>query len=264
MVASNFRRLPQSPNLTFVSESQTLLLDETGVEHLPDGSSAVNVGPIVRALKFLTEGRGDDRGTDEAGNPLPDLMSLAFAVVEAIIVGGRKAEYFRQVMRDLEAQGGAGRSSLALAKEARRVQRSGPVSPLDHASEVLEDLLSHLRAGSLDEQTARDAAQALEAFRAFGADRWLSASAQLLVALRALGASPAPALEAERPRQRSRRRKPTRSAVDVAPPAKSKRRAKAKAKAPRAKAKAKAEPKPAPKKARRRAGKAAKSKAKRR
>jgi transposase len=27
----------------------------------------------VRALKFLTEGRGDDRGADEAGNPLPDV-----------------------------------------------------------------------------------------------------------------------------------------------------------------------------------------------
>lgn len=81
-----------------------LLLTETGVEHLPDGSAAVNVGPIVRALKFLTEGRGNDRGTDEAGNALPDLMSLAFSVVEAIILGGRKTDYFRQVMRDLEAQ----------------------------------------------------------------------------------------------------------------------------------------------------------------
>lgn len=185
-----------------MSESQTLLLAETGVEHLPDGSSAVNVGPIVRALKFLTEGRGDDRGTDEAGNPLPDLMSLAFAVVEAIIVGGRKAEYFHQVMRDLEAQGGAGRSSLALAKEARRIQRSGQASPLDHASDALEDLLGQLRDGSLDEQSARDAAQALEAFRAFGAERWLSASAQLLVALSAL--APARAAEPEQPRRRTR------------------------------------------------------------
>lgn len=229
---------------------------------MPDGSSAVNVGPIVRALKFLTEGRGDDRGTDEAGNPLPDLMSLAFAVVEAIIVGGRKAEYFRQVMRDLEAQGGAGRSTLALAKEARRVQRSGPTSPLDHASEALEDLLRNLRAGSLDEQAARDTAQALEAFRAFGADRWLSASAQLLVALRALGAAPAPAAEPELPRKRSRRRKPTRRAVAAAAPANPK--PKAKAKASRAKAQHEAAAKPAPKKSKRRGGKATKAKAKRR
>ncbi len=87
-----------------MSEPNTLLLSETGVESLPDGSTAVNVGPIVRALKFLTEGRGDDRGTDETGSPLPDLMSLAFDVVESIILGGRKADYFRQVKRDLESQ----------------------------------------------------------------------------------------------------------------------------------------------------------------
>lgn len=166
-----------------------LLLTETGVEHLPDGSTAVNVGPIVRALKFLTEGRGDDRGTDEAGHPLPDLMSLAFSVVEAIILGGRKAEYFRQVMRDLEAQDASGRSTLALAKEARRVQRSAPTSALDHAAESLEDLLVELKQGSLPGSVAHEAAQALEAFRAFGADRWLSASAQLLVALSALSAA---------------------------------------------------------------------------
>ena len=83
---------------------------------------SVNVGPIVRALKFLTEGRGDDRGTDEAGNPLPDLMSLAFDVVESIILGGRKADYFRQVKLGLEAMDdGVGRSSLGLAKHASRL-----------------------------------------------------------------------------------------------------------------------------------------------
>jgi hypothetical protein len=210
-----------------VSESQTLLLAETGVEHLPDGSSAVNVGPIVRALKFLTEGRGDDRGTDEAGNPLPDLMSLAFAVVEAIIVGGRKAEYFRQVMRDLEAQGSAGRSSLSLAKEARRVQRPEQAGPLDHASEALEDVLAQLRGGALDEQTTRDAAQALEAFRAFGADRWLSASAQLLVALSAL--APARSAEPEPPRRPARRKAKRAARVRAEPPAKAKPRTKTKA-----------------------------------
>ena len=77
-----------------MSEPKTLLLTETGVAQWPDGSSAINVGPIVRAMAFLTEGRGDDRGTDELGSPLPDLMSLAFDVIESIILGGRKAEFF--------------------------------------------------------------------------------------------------------------------------------------------------------------------------
>ncbi|HYP90784.1 MAG TPA: hypothetical protein VEQ59_21605, partial [Polyangiaceae bacterium] len=110
-----------------MSEPKTLLLTETGVESMPDGSTAVNVGPIVRALNFLTDGRGDDRGTDESGNPLPDLMSLAFDVVEAIILGGRKADYFRQMKRDLEAQTADARSSsLSLAKQARRVHAPTP------------------------------------------------------------------------------------------------------------------------------------------
>ena len=124
---------------------KTLLLTETGVESLPDGSTAVNVGPIVRALKFLTEGRGDDRGTDEAGSPLPDLMSLAFDVVESIIVGGRKADYFRQVKRELEAQAdGAGRSSLALAKHAKRVQQPAQGAALAQAASSLHALLAEL------------------------------------------------------------------------------------------------------------------------
>jgi hypothetical protein len=181
------------------------------VEHLPDGSAAVNVGPIVRALKFLTEGRGDDRGTDEAGNPLPDLMSLAFAVVESIIVGGRKAEYFRQVMRDLESQDGFNRSSLALAKQARRVERAAPATALDHAGERLEELLVELRQTPLEGRAVHDAAQALEAFKAFGADRWLSASAQLLVALSALQVAVPPAAvdTSSRPaRRRATRAKP--------------------------------------------------------
>jgi cell division septation protein DedD len=212
-----------------VSETLTLLLTETGVEHLPDGSAAVNVGPIVRALKFLTEGRGDDRGTDEAGNPLPDLMSLAFAVVESIIVGGRKAEYFRQVMRDLESQDGFGRSSLALAKQARRIERAAPASALDHAGERLEELLDELRATPLEGQAASNAANALEAFNAFGIDRWVSASAQLLLALSALQvAVPQPATE---PSPRPARRRPTKPKPRSKP-------------APRSKPKAKARPKP--------------------
>ena len=137
---------------------KTLLLTETGVERSPDGSTAVNVGPIVRALKFLTEGRGDDRGLDEAGNALPDLMSLAFDVVESIIVGGAKADYFRQVKRQLEAQGDApGRSSLALAKQAKRVQPPAELAALAHASSSLQALLGQLQGTTeqlLDAMTA--------------------------------------------------------------------------------------------------------------
>ena len=154
-----------------MSAPPTLLLTETGVESLPDGSTAVNVGPIVRALKFLTEGRGDDRGLDEAGNPLPDLMSLAFDVVESIIVGGRKAEHFRQVKRELDARGDgdAARSSLALAKHAKRVQPTAQATALDDAPDTLHALL-----------------------------------AELLVAVKALGA---------KPRAKSRRRAPAKKAV---------------------------------------------------
>lgn len=182
--------------LARVNEPKTLLLSETGVEHLPDGSTAVNVGPIVRALGFLTEGRGEDRGTDEAGNPLPDLMSLAFDVIEAIILGGRKADYFRQVKRDLEAQAGASRSSLSLAKQARRVHAPAPATALDEAADRLQSLLAELASLPLGPDAAQELKQALEAFRAFGVDRWVSASAQLLVALSnltpRLGVAPLP------------------------------------------------------------------------
>lgn len=149
---------------------QTLLLTETGLESRPDGSVAVNVGPIIRALKFLTEGRGDDRGVDEAGQPLPDLMSLAFEVVESIIVGGRKADYFRRVKRELDAEsGGVGRSSLALAKRASRLQPlaedEGPdVAALEQATSALQSLLVGLE----------------------------GAAAQLLGAMTALGVAPKP------------------------------------------------------------------------
>jgi hypothetical protein len=137
---------------------KTLLLTETGVEQSPDGTTAVNVGPIVRALKFLTEGRGDDRGADEAGNPLPDLMSLAFDVVESIIVGGPKADYFRQVKQQLEARAdGAGRSSLALAKQAKRVQPPAEVAALAHASSNLQALLGQLQGTTAQLLAAMDA-----------------------------------------------------------------------------------------------------------
>jgi hypothetical protein len=193
-----------------VSEPKTLLLTETGVEWLPDGSSAVNVGPIVRALKFLTEGRGDDRGTDEAGNPLPDLMSLAFDVVESIILGGRKADYFRRVKRELEAQGdGAGRSSLSLATQAKRVQTPAQATALDHAADTLQALLGELSSRSLDEAAMHEVTQALEAFRAFGADRWLSATGQLLIATNALGLAPGPEPKPSRAKAKKRRKAPS-------------------------------------------------------
>ncbi|HEY6079045.1 MAG TPA: hypothetical protein VIW29_09595 [Polyangiaceae bacterium] len=205
-----------------MSEPKTLLLTETGVAQLPDGSSAINVGPIVRALAFLTEGRGDDRGTDELGSPLPDLMSLAFDVIESIILGGRKAEFFRRVKHELETQGeGAGDRSLALAKHAKRVQTRALPTALDEAVLTLNDMLGDLRGLSLPDERARELNQALEVFRAFGADRWVSATAQLLLALSALGT------------------------LDISAP--QPKRARAAKNAPAAKAKAKANRKPKPK-----------------
>jgi len=116
----------------------TLTLRETGIEHLDDGTEAVNVGPIVAALRFLTEGRGDDRGIDETGAPQPDLLSLAFEVVRSIIVGGRPADYFRQVKLDYDAQHGG--TSLGLAKRAER--HTAPTAALKKAG---TDLQSRLR-----------------------------------------------------------------------------------------------------------------------
>jgi hypothetical protein len=214
-----------------VNAPKTLLLTETGVEWLPNGSTAVNVGPIVRALKFLTEGRGDDRGVDETGSPLPDLMSLAFDVVESIIVGGRKADYFRKVKLELEAQGDVvGRSSLALAKQARRVQSTAPATALDHAAETLQALLSRPPGLPLDEPAARELTQALEAFRAFGADRWVSATAQLLVAVNALAGAPKPQASPRRAAAKKARKAPQ---TPVAAPRKKAAKAKTKLKAKR-------------------------------
>ncbi|HXK19801.1 MAG TPA: hypothetical protein VNG33_18445 [Polyangiaceae bacterium] len=172
---------------------KTLLLTETGLASLPDGSIAVNVGPIVRALKFLTEGRGDDRGLDEAGNPLPDLMSLAFEVVESIIVGGRKADAFRRVKSELDAQaGGTGRSSLALAKRASRVQ-----PPADEAAEIA---------------ALAQAADALQALLA----GLQGATEQLLTAMNALGVAP-PAKRKKKAKAKAPRRRAAPKAKRKAP-----------------------------------------------
>jgi hypothetical protein len=121
-------------------------------------------------------------------------MSLAFDVISAIILGGRRADYFRQVKRELELQDeAAGKSSLRLAKEAKRVQGAARPTALEAAADTLQGLLLELGQAPLDEAAARDAAQALEAFRAFGAERWITAAAQLLLAARSLrGALPVP------------------------------------------------------------------------
>jgi hypothetical protein len=201
-----------------VNDEKTLLLGETGVELLPDGSTAVNVGPIVRALRFLTDGRGEDRGVDEAGSPLPDLMSLAFDVIEAIILGGKKADYFRQVKRDLEAEGSAVRSSLKLAKQAQRVYAPAPATTLDHAAEQLRALIGELGSVALEADAARELALSLEAFQAFGVERWVSATAQLLVAVTRFGpVGGGPAAEPPIPVPE---RKPRRMKRKARPPAK--------------------------------------------
>jgi hypothetical protein len=234
-----------------VSEQDTLLLTETGVERLPDGSLAVNVGPIVRALKFLTEGAGEDRGTDEQGNPLPDLMSLAFEVIESIIVGGRKAEVFRQLKRELDERNAGSRSAVALATQARRVVPTAQATALDQAADALQVLLAELRGLSLAEEAARELSQALEAFRSFGADRWVSATAQLLVAAKALGVTP----DAEPPRRPSRKRKQAPKRKRGAPVPLEKDRTPKRAGKPEPKRAGKPEPKRAGKPEPKRAGK---------
>ena len=209
-----------------MSEPTPLVLRETGIARLADGSEAINVGPIVVALGFLTEGRGEDRGTDEHGTPLPDLLSLAFDVVQSIILGGRAAEYFRKVKQDFDAQSGlAARSSLALAKHAATVRPSAPSTTLEKAAGELRTRLKQLDTLQLDDEALAELKQALQGFRDFGADRWVAATSHLLLALHALDgdktAKPA-------------RRRPARS--DKAPAAK-----------PRAKTKSRAKPKAAPK-----------------
>jgi hypothetical protein len=128
-----------------VSDFDTLVLRETGIARLPDGSEAINVGPIVAALGFLTEGRGEDRGTDEQGQPLPDLLSLAFDVVKSIILGGRHADYFRRVKLAFDEHAEEGQMSLALAKQASAVRRS-PAAVEPEPSRELGEVGLELRA----------------------------------------------------------------------------------------------------------------------
>jgi hypothetical protein len=238
-------------------ERDPLVLKETGVTVLRDGTTAVNVGPIVAALRFLTEGRGEDRGTDEHGRPLPDLMSLAFDVVQSIILGGRKAEFFRRVKRELdELSEASGQSSLVLAKRAERaLSPSGP-SALDDAADELKALLGRVGQLPLDEGVASDATRALESFRGFGADRWVSATTQLLVAVRALTPTLSGTKAEPKPRRGSgkgaRARPPKRPAPreeSPAAPRKKAKRKKASSKVapakPRAKAKRGAKRRPA-------------------
>jgi len=217
-----------------VSETKTLLLRETGIVRLDDGSEAVNVGPIVHALGFLTEGRGDDRGIDEHGTPLPDLLSLAFDVVQSIILGGRGAEYFRKVKQEFDARAALeGRSSLALAKQAATLRRSAPNNALEKAASELRTRLQELEQLSLDEAQLADLKQALQGFRDFGADRWVAATSHLLQALNAL--------EPRKPSRPARRRAAKKAAAKTprAPkrpsPPKTKARAKRAPKKPSAK-----------------------------
>lgn len=203
------------------------MLNETGVTILRDGTTAVNVGPIVAALRFLTEGRGEDRGTDEHGKPLPDLMSLAFDVVQSIILGGRKAEFFRRVKQELDdAAEASGQSSLVLARRAERMERPSGPTALDDAADELRALLA--RAGQLpiESEAASDVKQALDCFRDFGADRWVSATSQLLVAVRALAPSLAPLSTAE-PTPRRKKTKGRARKVQSSAPESSRARKKA-------------------------------------
>lgn len=212
-----------------MSEPKTLLLRETGIVRLDGGGEAVNVGPIVHALGFLTEGRGDDRGTDEHGTPLPDLLSLAFDVVQSIILGGRAAEFFRKVKQEYDAQAGLeGRGSLALAKRAATVVRRGaPSSALEKAATELRARLQALDGLTLDEAELTERQQALQSFRDFGADRWVAATSHLLQALNALDHTPgARATAPEKPRRKTARRAATPA------PVKSEARSKATVKAP--------------------------------
>jgi hypothetical protein len=126
-----------------LSEPKTLLLTETGLARAESDGETVNVGPIVAALRFLTEGRGDDRGVDDHGAPLPDLLSLAFDVVRSIIVGGVDAEFFREVKRQFDARAGGRGASLGLAKRAT-LARAAPLTGVKRASAEVRARLKRL------------------------------------------------------------------------------------------------------------------------
>jgi hypothetical protein len=126
-----------------VSDAKTLLLTETGIaRHEVDGE-AVNVGPIVVALRFLTEGRGDDRGIDDEGAPLPDLLGLAFDVVRSIILGGADGEYFREVKQQFDARAAGGGAWVGLARRAT-VARAAPLTSVTRAHAELRSRLKRL------------------------------------------------------------------------------------------------------------------------
>jgi hypothetical protein len=214
-----------------VDEPKTLVLRETGIARLSDGSEAINVGPIVVALGFLTEGRGEDRGTDEHGTPLPDLLSLAFDVVQSIILGGRAADYFRQVKQDFDAQSGLdGRSSLSLAKHAATVRPRTPSTALEKAASELRGRLQQLDALQLDDEALASLQQALQGFRDFGAERWVAATSHLLLALHALDVG-TPTRRATRGRRASKAIKATPRAEPEAKPARARAKPRASAKA---------------------------------
>jgi len=157
------------------------------------------VGPILAALRYLTEERGDDRGTDENGDPLPDLLSLAFEVVKSIILGGRHADFFRQVKRDFDEQAAAEGTSLSLAKRATSARRSGPYAALAKASLELRG-----RVQKLDEAAAT-LIQDLEAYAAGKKPRATKRPRRKAAAPEATPARAAPSRRAAKPGARSTR-----------------------------------------------------------
>jgi len=174
-----------------VTEPTTLVLAETGIARLDDGSEAVNVGPIIAALTFLTEGRDDARGTDKQGQPLPDLVILAFDVVQSIILGGRHAEYFRNVKKEFDARAGQShRIALARSKQSAVVAKALPRAPLEDAAEQLRTMLKSMVDRRLREPELAQLSEAIRSFREFGADRWVAATAHLLLACSALAPEP--------------------------------------------------------------------------
>jgi hypothetical protein len=126
-----------------LSEPKTLLLTETGIARSESDGETVNVGPIVAALRFLTEGRGDDRGVDDHGAPLPDLLSLAFDVVRSIILGGVDAEFFCEAKRQFDGRAGGRGASLGLAKRAT-LARATPLTVVKRASAEVRARLKRL------------------------------------------------------------------------------------------------------------------------